>query len=206
MDPSRPYSAVSPSLDGDVLQTLARTNTALTGRQVAQLAGKSSHSGVLNVLNRLTAHGLVDRVELNRASLFSLNRDHLAYPAVLALTGMRTALLGRLEQQFSEWQIAPVHASLFGSAARGDGDTSSDIDLFVVRPAAVSEEDRPWREQIEELEESIARLTGNRVAVVEQSETELARLRDDKPPMLGSLREDAIVLSGPSIAELFEDE
>lgn len=206
MDVSRPYSAVCPSLDGDVLQTLAGTKMALTGRQVAQLTGKNSHSGVLNVLNRLTEHGLVDRVELNRASLFSLNRDHLAYPAVVALAGMRTALLGHLQTHLHKWEIAPVHASLFGSAARGDGDTQSDIDVFVVRPARISEEDPRWRKQVEEFEDSIGRLTGNRVAVLEAPEAELARLRDDEPPIVVALRADAIVLSGPGVSVLFGGE
>ena len=206
MNVSHPYRAVSPSLDGDVLQTLAGTEMLLTGRQVAQLTGKNSHSGVLNVLNRLTEHGLVDRVELNRASLFSLNRDHLAYPAVVALAGMRTALLGHLRAQLDKWEIAPMHASLFGSTARGDGDTKSDIDVFVVRPAGVSEEHPQWRMQVGEFEDRVGRMTGNRVAVLEASEVELPRLRDDAPPILVALRADAIVLSGPGISALFGDE
>jgi predicted nucleotidyltransferase len=206
MDVSRPYKAVCPSLDGDVLQTLAGTKTALTGRQVAQLTGKRSHSGVLNVLNRLAEHGLVDRVELNRASLFSLNRDHLAYPAVVALSEMRAALLGHLRRQLREWETAPAHASLFGSTARGDGDTQSDIDVFVVRPTGISEENRQWRKQVDELEDSTGRLTGNRVAVLEASEAELARLRDEEPPIVVALRADAIVLSGPTFSVLLGGE
>ncbi|HEY4810856.1 MAG TPA: nucleotidyltransferase domain-containing protein, partial [Solirubrobacteraceae bacterium] len=106
MDVARPYTAVCPKLDGEVL----------------------------DVLHRLTEHGLVTRVELNRAFLFALNREHLAAPAVLALAGLRGALFNRIERELKTWQIAPVHVSLFGSTARGDGDTHSDIDLFIVRP------------------------------------------------------------------------
>ena len=38
-----------------------------------------------------------------------------------------------------------MHASLFGSAARGDGNTNSDLDLLLVRPKGEPEED--WEEQ-----------------------------------------------------------
>ena len=35
----------------------------------------------------------------------------------------------------------PRSVPLFGSAARGDGDTASDIDILVIRPRDVDEED-----------------------------------------------------------------
>ena len=202
----RPYTAVSPSLEGEVLQTLAGTTMALTGRQVGLLTGRSSHSGVLDALNRLTDQGLVDRVELNRAYLFSLNREHLAYPAVEALTGMRTALFERTRRELGSWQIAPTHVSLFGSAARGDGDTQSDIDLFVVRPTGVAEEDARWREQLDGLASKIERWTGNRLAVLELAEEELAQLATRNPRIVGDLRSDAIVLSGPEVSTLLGQE
>jgi hypothetical protein len=202
VDIGRPYMAVCPSLDGEVLVALAGTGMAMTGRQVAAMTGRTSHSGVLSVLNRLTKHGLVERVELNRASLFSLNRDHVAYPAVVALVGLRVALLGKIQQELHAWDVAPLHISLFGSFARGDGDTHSDIDLFVVRPAAVAEDDARWREQLDGLAHNIFRWTGNRGAILEASETELARLRTDAPPIVAELRADAIVLGGRGLPAL----
>jgi hypothetical protein len=202
VDVGHPYKAVCPTLDGEVLMALASTTMGMTGRQVAALTGRSSHSGVLHVLNRLTEQGLVDRVELSRAFLFSLNRDHVAYPAVIALLGLRIAFIGGLQQELKTWKLAPVHASVFGSFARADGDTHSDIDLFVVRPTAVSNEDAVWREQLDELAFTISRRTGNRASVHEASETELPRLRTDEPPIVTQLRSDAIVLSGPPISTL----
>jgi hypothetical protein len=202
VDVARPYSAVSPSLDGEVLQTLAGTTMSLTGRQVALLTGRTSHSGVLRVLNRLVEHGLVDRVELNRAFLFALNRDHLAAPAVIALARLRGELVDQVRRELGTWQIAPVHMSVFGSAARGDGDTSSDIDLFVVRPGAVTEDDAGWRGQLDGLAGKIERWTGNRAAMIEISETELPRLRAAEPPILAQLRSDAVVLCGSEVSAL----
>ena len=168
------------------------------------LTGRSSHSGVLDVLHRLTEHGLVTRVELNRAFLFALNRDHLATPAVLALAGLRRALFDHIERELGTWEIAPVHVSLFGSTARGDGDTHSDIDLFIVRPETVAAEDPCWAEQLDELRDKIQRWTGNRAAMHQKSETELAQLQAEGRPILATLHSDAIVLSGPKLAVLLE--
>src|SRR5450759_946024 len=125
MDIAHPYTALCPTLDSGVLSVLAGTTRPLTGREVARLLGRSSHSGVLNALNRLSEHGLVDRQEAGRALLFTLNREHLAAPAVAVLAGMRLELFNRLRAAISGFQIAPVHVSLFGSTARGEGSIHS---------------------------------------------------------------------------------
>jgi predicted nucleotidyltransferase len=179
---------------------------ALTGRQVALLTGRTSHSGVLDSLHRLTKHGLVTRVELNRAYLFALNRDHLAAPAVEMLANLGGKLIEELRRTVGEWQIAPVHVSLFGSAARGDGGTQSDIDLFVVRASDVDEDEPLWRDQIDELSDQIQLWTGNHASVLERDESQLASLRDTQPPILGEILSDAIVISGsvPQLSDLLE--
>jgi predicted nucleotidyltransferase len=202
MNVAHPYAAVSPALQGEVLRVLAGTTRGLTGREVALLTGRTSHSGVLDVLNRLTEHGLVQRVELNRAHLYSLNRDHLAAEVVEALAGLRAKLFEKIREAIDEWAVPPVHVSLFGSTARGDGDTYSDIDLFVVRPATVLPGEPRWREQLDGLAERIERWTGNAVTMLEFPETELARPTSDEPPIFAELRSDAIVLSGPSASTL----
>jgi predicted nucleotidyltransferase len=203
MDVSHPYKAVCPSLDGDVLKVLAGTTRGLTGREVALLTGRTSHSGVLAVLNRLTEHGLVTRVDLNRAFLFTANREHLAWPAVETLVGIRNVLLDEIKQEVDAWRVAPIHISLFGSTARGDGSAASDIDLFVVRPRSVDGEDARWREQFDELQRKIYRWTGNEPDIQEVSEERIRRLVADDRPLVGRLRADAIVLTGPPIAALF---
>jgi Nucleotidyltransferase domain len=202
MDLAKPYKAVCPTLDGEVLQVLFGTTLGMTGRQVARLTGRTSHSGVLEVLNRLNEQGLVDRVELNRAFLFSINREHVAYPAVAALAGIRMSFQGGLMQQLKSWQVPAIHASLFGSAARGDGSSSSDVDVFVVRPTDIPDEDERWRNQIGELETYVTRSTGNRASVLEKSEDELAPLVALAPPILEQLRSDAIRLAGRELFSL----
>jgi predicted nucleotidyltransferase len=203
MDVSRPYTAVSPTLNGDVLRVLAGTSLGLTGREVAALAGRRSHSGVLDALHRLTKHGLVKRVELNRAYLFALNREHVAAPAVELLANLRTELFSRIRGAIAGWQIAPVHASVFGSTARGDGDADSDVDVLIVRPPQMAQDER-WQAQVDALREEIEAWTGNQAAIADISEAELAELRERQRPIVGELRSDAIVVAGSDVMTLLE--
>jgi predicted nucleotidyltransferase len=206
MDVAHPYTAIGPTLDSEVLSVLAGTVRPLTGREVARLTGRSSHSGVLEVLNRLVEHGLVDRQEAGRALLYSLNREHLAAPAVDVLAGMRAELLNRIRHAIQAWEIVPVSVSLFGSTARGDGSTSSDVDLFVVRPRDVAEEDAAWQAQVDDLATQVERWTGNHAGIAEVGEAEIGQLRKEEPPIVAELRSDAIALAGLDIPALLSAE
>jgi hypothetical protein len=196
MNVARPYSAVSPSLDGDVLVALSRTTRPLTGRRVAEMLAYGSPDGVQKALDRLVDQGIVRREPAGRALMHTLNRDHLAAPAVEALATMRSDLLRRLRTALSSWSPPAVHASLFGSTARGDGDVDSDIDIFVVRPDPVDEEDPRWREQRERLAADVLTWTGNHAALVESSEGQLSEMARSGAPILDALRRDAISLGG----------
>ncbi len=116
---------------------------------------------------------------------------------------MRNELERRLSAEIESWSLQPVHASIFGSAARGDGDASSDIDVFIVRPKGVGEDEPLWREQVERLAEDTYRWTGNRLAVSEVGTRELSRLRRDSPPIVSDLRNEAITLTGRDVRRLF---
>jgi hypothetical protein len=193
MDVSKPYATICPTLDSEVLAVLAGTTRLLTGREVARLTGRTSHRGVAEVLSRLVEHGLVERQEAGRALMFTLNREHLAAPAVEILAGMRAELLRRIRDLVGDWKTAAIHASMFGSAARGEGNTQSDIDLFILRPDVVSDDDPHWRKQINDLAASVERWTGNRASIAEAAR-----------PILAELRADAIHIDGASIAKLLD--
>jgi predicted nucleotidyltransferase len=202
MDLAAPYSAICPTLDSAVLNVLAHTSRALTGREVARLLRRRSHSGVLGVLHRLAEHGLVDQQEVGPAFLFALNREHLAAPAVDALANMRSEFLRRLERDIDNWEVAPINASLYGSAARGSGDTHSDIDILLVRPREVAEDDHRWRGQIDGLARHIRRWTGNHAGLTEVAHSELERLRREERPIIAELNSDAITLYGEDLRAL----
>jgi predicted nucleotidyltransferase len=205
MDVARPYAAVTPGVDGAVLVVLAGTSAPLTGRQIARLAARGTSPSVSAALDRLVEHGLVQRQVAGRAYLHTLNRDHVAAPAVQALAGLRGELLRRLREAIAKWEPAPVHASMFGSAARADGDTSSDIDLLVIRPDGVDAEDARWRDQVHALSESLHVWTGNHAGISELAETELAQLRRNPPPVLEDVRADGIDLAGVPVRSLLRE-
>lgn len=56
-------------------------------------------------------------------------------------------------------------AWLFGSAARGDGSETSDIDIAVVRADSVDPDDADWSSQLVELSDAVTRWTGNDASV-----------------------------------------
>jgi predicted nucleotidyltransferase len=202
MDLSRPYAAVSPTLDGDVLNTLAGTTRPLTGRQVAKLARKGTPPGVQRALHRLVGHGLVHAVEAGRAILYTLNREHVASPAIEILADLRSELVRRLRNHIASWRRQPANATLFGSAARGDGDVESDIDVFLVRPQGTGDEEPEWREKVEELVTSIREWTGNHAALIEVSIDDVDRLQQQDAAIVGELEADGVVLAGLSVKEI----
>jgi predicted nucleotidyltransferase len=196
MDVSRPYRAVSPGLEGDVLVTLAGTTRPMSGRMIARRAKTGSQEGVRKALARLVESGLVQREESDGVHLHWLNRGHVAAGAVMALAGLRTTLIDRLREEFARWDRQPAHASLFGSAARSDGGPESDLDIFLVRPRDLPADDPVWHRCLGELPDHVRRLTGNALGLVELDEADLPALLAEAPPVLSELRRDAIDLAG----------
>jgi hypothetical protein len=150
IDLSPPYAAISPTLDGTVLAVLAGTTRPLTGREVARLAGRRHHSGVLAVLNRLTEQGVANRQEAGRALLYTLNREHLITPAVERLANLRLEFLRRLREAIQGWVVTPIHVSLFGprlaeTATQQATLTCSSCDPTMCRPRKAAGGSRSMR-------------------------------------------------------------
>jgi Nucleotidyltransferase domain len=123
---------LTPTLDGPVLAVLARAGRPLTVGEIAQQAARGSEIGIRRSVARLVDQGLVTATQMGRNLVHELNRDHVAARAALALADLRLELWKRLRETLSEWTEKPVHAAVFGSAARGDGGPDSDIDLLLV--------------------------------------------------------------------------
>jgi predicted nucleotidyltransferase len=185
-----------------VLVVLAGTTQPLTGRRVARLARRGSVAAVAKALNRLVSQGIVLRQEAPPALLYTLNRQHLAAPAVETLALIRIELLDRLRHALSTWRTPPVHASLFGSTARGDGDIDSDIDIFLVRPAEVDTEDAIWDAQLRDISEAILAWTGNRAGIVDFSEGDIEQMCEERPSVMDDLQRDGIDLAGTPLRDL----
>lgn len=201
MNVAKPFAALSDSVDADVLVALAGSTLPRSGREVARRAGRSN-TGVQHVLDRLVEHGLVDRMEVGRTYLYTLNWDHLLASAVEQMAEAQSELIIRLREVIGAWEVPALHASLFGSAARGDGDVDSDIDLFIVRSEQTDAVDFVWRQQVDELADAVKSWTGNNAGITELSEHELSRLRIEQPLLVEDLRRDAVDLVGASTRAL----
>lgn len=198
-----PHLAILSPAEGGVLAVLAGTERPLSGREVARIGGQP-RSTVARVLRRLVEHGVVEVREAGAGAvlLYHLNREHLASEPLEALITLRRRLVERIRGELATWSLQPFHASLFGSAARGDGDTRSDIDVFLVRPLDVPADDPGWRGQLERLATRIERWTGDRASLVDVSLDDVARLARERPPVVGELEREAITLTGPPAHEL----
>lgn len=203
MDLSSPYTVALSKTHGQVLSVLAGTTRPLGGREVARLAGVSQN-GAWRALRRLVDQGVViEQPAGGRTILHTLNREHLAAGPIITLTRLRSILIERLREHLAGWEVQPIHASIFGSAARGDGDTGSDIDILVIRPREVDEEDERWRSQIDSIAAAVQYWTGNHAGIAELSERELPRLRRERPPVVENVAADGITLVGDEPSSLF---
>jgi predicted nucleotidyltransferase len=200
MDLARPISTVVPTLDGPVLAALARTTQPLTGRRVHQMAQAGSESGVRKALTRLVETGLVTATPAGPSSLYVLNRNHLAAAAVLDLVSLRGKLVRSLAEAVEQWEELPVHVSLFGSVARGDGDLGSDIDLLLVH--AAGESSAAMTDQIAALAEQVHQWTGNFLQTYAISTDELGNHVRAGEPIVNDWLRDCITVHGPDFRGL----
>ena len=221
MDLSDPTRAVTATLDGAVLAALAVAGKPLTVGQVTEQAARGSEIGVRRSLARLVEQGIVRATLMGRNQVHELNRDHVAAPIAAALAGLRTQLWGRLREELDRWRPRPLYGCVFGSAARGDGDASSDIDLLLVHPpfpgekrparmsatmrsqladavgefvASSSEADPQgrWEGQVDRLRDLVERWTGNPLQVVDLSFHEWRYPSTPSRPLLAEIERDGL--------------
>ncbi|HEU0130379.1 MAG TPA: tetratricopeptide repeat protein, partial [Mycobacteriales bacterium] len=200
MDLARPITSVVPGLTGRVLAVLGRTDAPLTGRAItAALRPAGSQAGVAKVLDALVRHGVVLRTNAGTAAQYVLNREHLAAPLVEGLAELRATFLDRLGAAVADLRPAPLSAYLYGSAARGDGDVDSDVDIALVVPDEVRGLDA-WDAATAELRRRVETMTGNAASLVEYTTGELCD--GDGRWLADVLRREGIRLHGLTLAEV----
>lgn len=203
MDLSDPLATVAPTLDAGVLQVLSATTAACTAAEVHRRLGRGSDEGVRKVLARLVAQGVVLVETPARYPIYLLNREHVAVPHIVKLSNVRDEIVERLRLDVDEWAIAPLHAGLFGSFARGVADADSDIDVILVRPQELTDDQEgTWQNQLDTLGERIRAWTGNDAQVIDLTTTTLGRMARDDDSLVLSWRADIIDLHGERFLDL----
>lgn len=188
----KPFEAIAPTLDGDVLMVLAGAEARFTGGQLARLIPDASAEGVRRAAQRLVVQGLVLMEQVGQAHNYSLNRDHLLAGPVVAIAGAREAFANRVREHVSGWSEQPEVVVLFGSAARGQMRSDSDVDLFVV-----GEGGERFDDQLVELEQAVHRWTGNDARILMMAPQEVEDALGSEP-VLDDITGEGQVVWGPA--------
>jgi len=193
MDVRSPISCVIPSLDGPVLETLANVSVPMSLTEIYRRCSRGSLPGIRVVLGRLVISGVVHEV----SGRYMLNRDHLAASAIESLATLHGHLVERIGSEVDSWNFETTVVGLFGSAARRDGDSSSDIDVLIV-----SDEECP-DEFVSNLAQKIELWTGNHAQMLSLTTQEMNRLVAAREPILTNWEHDLEVIRGSESAMAF---
>lgn len=201
MDFVRPIEAIVPGAQGRALAVLAETTAELNLRTIAQLAG-ISQAQASRLLPELVDLGVVERREVPPSSLFRLVPEHVASRALLALAGSTEAVLDEMGRLAGALPVPPASVVVFGSFARRTADAESDIDVVIVRPTRIDQDDDMWVESIDAWRHDVQRLAGNPVEVLEVNAKEASTKLAGRTQVWSDIRRDGRVVYGLSIDEL----
>ncbi|MFJ5958352.1 nucleotidyltransferase domain-containing protein [Paenarthrobacter sp. NPDC092416] len=127
-----PLTTISPTLDMGVLYVLARADADFTAPSISKLLPeRASLAGVRKALVRLVDQGIVLESVAGRTHIYRLNRGHLLAEPVEAMAATADRLAERIRSEIELWKFMPIVVTIFGSAARNDTRTDSDIDIFI---------------------------------------------------------------------------
>lgn len=198
MDYRHPVRTVIPGVQGRVLEALARVTEPLTIRRLAELAGVS-HTAAGDVIGPLVRAGVVQRREVGRSSLVSLDRENVGARAVLELADARGAVIRDLRVSAALIRPAPASLVIFGSFGRGTAGANSDLDVVAVRADDVEADEDVWLATLGAWLDQAARLSGLSVNHFDLSQESLLSLA---PALLHEMERDGVLLTGQPIGSL----
>ena len=183
---------VTPTLDGDVLYALARGDGEFTISALNRTLADGSNEGIRLVLRRLMEQGVVRRREVGTGHSYWLNREHLAAPAIIALATLSDQFRSRIADRVEKWSHTAVFVGLFGSAATGEMQPWSDLDLVLVCSDRVTD---AWHDQVDQLAQDVTAWTGNDARPLVYEEAEI-RGRASTESVLRDIARSAITIWG----------
>lgn len=134
------------------------------------------------MLTRLAEEGVATVQRLPRTDLFGLNREHVLADLLIQVfmreSRLKFELLSFVATELKGRKLPVTQARVFGSAARGDTTSTSDVDLALVAPR----ESVPAVEAAaQELAETVRKRFGARLNVLVGSPTLGALTRNGRP-------------------------
>ncbi len=188
-----------------VLRVLISVEIPLNASQIAAMA-HLTRPAVTSVLHDYAAMGLVRSSSAGRANVHVLNRENVhVQRLVIPLFAAEQELPERLE---SDLLAAFGHCAesivLFGSYARGEQDSRSDIDVVLVADGATSKQalDR----QLDSVVREFRARYGVSLSALTYETRDANALWRTAPALLESLRRDGLVVHGRGPWEWSDDE
>src|SRR6056297_1113068 len=203
MDFVQPIEAVIPGAQGRILSVLVETTAPLNLRTLARLANVSP-AQASRVLPGLVDLGIVERYEVPPSSQFLLARSNVAAQAVIELARSKETASERIGLAAASMAVRPESVIVFGSFARGEAGVDSDVDVVVIRPDSIAENDDDWANALESWRDEAGEITGNSVEVVEVSFGEAGSKLRGRTEFWRNVRRDGISVHGLSIEQIAE--
>ncbi len=112
-------------------------------------------------------------------------------------------MLKPVRDEVASWAVEPIHAGPFGSFARCAGGSDRDIDVLLVRSAALADvEEAAWVEQRARLDHQIRAWTGNPAQIIDLTTTNLGQMARENDPLVESWRAENVPVHGERILDL----
>lgn len=185
MNFAEPFGGLMPGARGAVLAVLLRTGAPLTGRRVHSLvADRHSLGAVQQALRDLDRLGLITTETIGRAGAHRINERHAAIGSLRDLVSP-IEMLTRVVQESVREVVAVI---VFGSVARGEAHTDSDIDLAVIAPDG-------WDGRAE-LQQEVQERLGNDCDVLHLTLDSFELAPEDREPVVAEILRDGIALIG----------
>ncbi len=185
-----------------VLRLLAHSpEVSFTGREIARYVGVGP-SNVLKALARLETLGVVQSSRKGASAVFQLNSRHVLNEVLLRdLFAKEHNLVERTLRGLPvDWERHARSVIVFGSVARGEATTESDVDLCIV--ARSKSDQRMLEDQIDGLRSEFYVRTGNPLSALILTAADFKdRFRKAKP-LIRRIASEGRVLVGEAISEL----
>jgi predicted nucleotidyltransferase len=184
-----------------VLRELSHRKTGITGREAAKIIGVT-HKSVLRALSALEEINLVSHEIAGRSYFFKINRDHYFYKKIIErMFKDENEYILTVYEDISH-SIGKYCESiiLYGSAARGEEHSGSDLDLCIIYKGNI----RDIEEEVSTLRTQIFHKYGITIApyLISLSGFKEGVLKE-KPPFSNIAREGKLIY-GKSIGEIID--
>lgn len=197
MDYVRPVEALVPGVQGKILAACLRSDEPLTMRGLARLAHVSANQAA-QVIAHLDELGLVQRQTAGRALLVSLVDDNPVVAALRDVADLRAVTLRLWRQRARDLDPEPRSMAVYGSWARGEAHSGSDVDVLIVLPPGIEDatEEDDYREQIAQWCAYAGRVAGLPVSPLVLGAQDVV---DRDGTLWDSVRRDAVALAGADV-------